>query len=174
MSVKIKKRESVAKINEILSGFSTIIVVKNNGITAKNTKILRLRLHKIKAGVLFIKNTLLRIAADQANYVGCIKNDVLGSNLIIYSNDIFSLLKNIIDFLQYDVKLEVVSCYYESEAVRKDAISLFSKMSSIDDLYYNLYASMQMPLVNFYRVMQVQNMQFSHILESYKDIKSKE
>ncbi|CAK8163163.1 large subunit ribosomal protein L10 [Candidatus Xenohaliotis californiensis] len=169
MSTREQKEQVINKMSLILTNYSMIMLVRNNGITATESKMLQLKLHDISSGVCFIKNTLFCIAVDRLDYNMTIKDESVGSNLIIYSNDIFPLLKNVIDFFKDNVKLEVVSCYYDSKVIKKNDVYALSKMPSIEALYSKLYTSLQLPLLEFYNTMNSTGISLLHVLQTYKD-----
>lgn len=145
MVCRNKKEQMISKIESVLNDYSTVLVMRNVGITANRMNSLRMLLYKEQSGALVVKNTLLSIAVDSTGYNQDIKQSTQGMVLLVYSNDLVGVAKLVHSFCKDDGDLQVDSCYCGDSTLDSDDVKKLSKLSSAKDLYAMLLSSLQAP-----------------------------
>jgi len=170
-SLEVKK-QIVAEIKEKLSQAQAVVIVENRGLTVAQVTELRNKLRE--AGVEFkvLKNTLMKLAADEVGVTG-LDPYLQGPTAWAFSMaDPVSAAKVITTFVKTNDKLAVKGGILENQAITADGVKALADLPPREVLLAQVLGAMQGPLVGLANVLQGPIRKMGYALEAIR--KSKE
>ena len=158
MGVTAKKQAVVAELKENLANAKGVVLTSYSGLTVAQDTELRRELRN--AGVTYhvVKNTMLRIAANEAGLEG-ITEHLEGTTAMAYSEDAVAPAKVICDFIKKNkldeagvltVKVGVV----EGKVIDAKEVKALAALPSREELIAKVLGSMNAPISNTVNVLQ--------------------
>ena len=146
------KKAQVAEIVESLKGAATGVLVDYRGLTVEEDTKLRNDLRAAGVKYFVVKNTLLRLAANQ---VGLEELDSIlhGPTALAVSEDPVAPAKVIADFAKDNEKVEIKSGFMDGKVISLDEISKLAKTPSKETLIAKIMGSLNSPISGLARLL---------------------
>ena len=152
--IRPEKAAKVAELKEILTSSKCTVLVDFCGLTvAQDTKF---RVEMRKAGVKYgvVKNTLLRIAAEQAGVEG-LEASLEKNTAIAYSTeDPVAVAKVVCEFAKANKELNIKVGVLDGKVISTDEIKALAALPPKEVLVAKLLGSMNSPISGFVGVLQ--------------------
>ncbi len=146
------KKAQVAEIIETLKGAATGILVDYRGLSVEEDTKLRNDLRAAGVKYFVVKNTLLRLAANQ---VGLEDLDGIlhGPTALAVSEDPVAPAKVLADFAKDNDKMEIKSGFMDGKVMTLDEIKTLAKTPSMETLIAKMMGSMNSPISGLARLL---------------------
>ena len=146
------KKAQVVEIVEALKGATTGVLVDYRGVTVEEDTKLRNNLRQAGVKYFVVKNTLLRLAANQ---VGLEDLDSIlhGPTALAISEDAVAPAKVLADFAKDNTKLEIKSGFMDGKVLSLDEITTLAKTPSKEVLIAKLMGSLNSPISGLARLL---------------------
>ncbi len=144
--LKSKKTEVVSQLAEEFSNVTAVIICDYKGIAHQELEELRNMALANDAKVQVVKNTLAKIALENAGMSGV---ELVDMNIFIWSDDVIAAAKTAAEFAKKNDKLAIKAGYLDKEAADKAKIEAFAKLPGRNELLGMLAATWMAPLTNF-------------------------
>lgn len=139
-----QKEELVQSVKGMLSQSSTILVVKQTGLTVDQVTNLRRQMRGAGAQFKVLKNTLARIAV-QGTSVEKLQPLLNGPTVIAFSNDPVSVAKVLVKFSDTNDRLEVLGGMMDGRLLDQSAVKTLATLPSLDELRSKILAVINTP-----------------------------
>lgn len=146
------KKAQVAEIIETLKGAATGILVDYRGLSVEEDTKLRNDLRAAGVKYFVVKNTLLRLAANQ---VGLEDLDGIlhGPTALAVSEDPVAPAKVLAEFAKGNEKMEIKSGFMDGKVMTLDEIKTLAKTPSMETLIAKMMGSMNSPISGLARLL---------------------
>lgn len=146
------KKAQVAEIVEVLKGASTGVLLDYRGLTVDEDTKLRNDLRAAGVKYFVVKNTLLRLAANQ---VGLEELDSIlhGPTALAVSEDPVAPAKVLYDFAKDNEKVEIKTGFMDGKVLSMDELTTLAKTPSKDTLIAKIMGSLNAPVSNLARLL---------------------
>lgn len=146
------KKAQVAEIVETLKTASTGVLVDYRGLSVEEDTKLRNNLRAAGVKYFVVKNTLLRLAANQ---VGLEELDSIlhGPTALAVSDDPVAPAKVIADFAKENDKMEIKSGFMDGKVMSLDEIKTLAKTPSKETLIAKIMGSLNSPISGLARLL---------------------
>ena len=146
------KKAQVAHVAEVLSNAATGVLIDYRGLTVEEDTKLRNDLRAAGVKYFVIKNTLLRLAANQ---VGLEELDSIlhGPTALAVSEDPVAPAKILFDFAKGNDKVEIKSGFMDGKVMSMDELTTLAKTPSKETLIAKLMGSLNAPVSNLVRLL---------------------
>ena len=158
MAVTEQKKAIVANLKEILTSSQGAVITSYEGLTVAQDTALRVELRKAGVSYHVIKNTMTRIAAQEAGFEGMIQY-LEGTTALAYSaDDAVAPAKIISEFINKnnladEEKLVIKGGIVDGQVVTAEEVKAIASLPSREVLIGKLLGSIQAPLSNTVGVM---------------------
>ena len=158
MAVTEQKKAIVANLKEILTSSQSAVITSYKGLTVAQDTALRVELRKAGVSYHVIKNTMTRIAAQEAGFEGMIQY-LEGTTALAYSaDDAVAPAKIISEFIKKnnladEEKLVIKGGIVDGQVVTAEEVKAIASLPSREVLIGKLLGSIQAPLSNTVGVM---------------------
>ncbi|MBE6100358.1 MAG: 50S ribosomal protein L10 [Anaerovibrio sp.] len=158
MAVTEQKKAIVANLKEILTSSQGAVITSYKGLTVAQDTALRVELRKAGVSYHVIKNTMTRIAAQEAGFEGMIQY-LEGTTALAYSaDDAVAPAKIISEFIKKnnladEEKLVIKGGIVDGQVVTAEEVKAIASLPSREVLIGKLLGSIQAPLSNTVGVM---------------------
>ena len=158
MAVTEQKKAIVANLKEILTSSQGTVITSYKGLTVAQDTALRVELRKAGVSYHVIKNTMTRIAAQEAGFEGMIQY-LEGTTALAYSaDDAVAPAKIISEFIKKnnladEEKLVIKGGIVDGQVVTAEEVKAIASLPSREVLIGKLLGSIQAPLSNTVGVM---------------------
>ena len=152
--IRLEKVAKIAEIKELISNSKATILVDFCGLTvAQDTKF---RVEMRKAGIKYIvvKNTLLRIAAQEAGVEGLEPSLEKNTAIAVAPEDPVAVAKIICDFAKTNKELKVKAGILDGKVISADEVKALAALPPKEVLVAKLLGSMNSPISGFVGVLQ--------------------
>ena len=148
-----QKKAQVAELTEVLKNAQTGILVDYRGLTVEEDTKLRNDLRAANVKYFVVKNTLLRLAANETGLNGL--DEVLHgpTALAVSSEDAVAPAKVISDFAKGNDKLEIKSGFMDGEVMTLDEVKKLAATPSREALLAKVLGSLNAPISNLARLL---------------------
>ncbi|MCG8567916.1 MAG: 50S ribosomal protein L10 [Desulfobacterales bacterium] len=166
-----QKKELVERLSEQLAGAEISILVDYKGLDVLAITELRAKLREAGVSMEVVKNTLLKLAAQDTDTA--LLNDFLkGPNaLIVSQDDPVAPAKILVDFAKDHDKLEIKGGALGGKLLSVEDIKALSKMPSKEDLLAKLVYTLNAVPTNLVNVLSGVPRSFVNVLNAVKDQK---
>ena len=146
------KKAQVAEIVEALNGATTGVLMDYRGLTVEEDTKLRNDLRAAGVKYFVVKNTLLRLAANQ---VGLEELDSIlhGPTSLAISEDPVAPAKILYDFAKNNEKVEIKSGFMDGKVLSEEELTRLAKTPSKDTLIAKIMGSLNAPVSNLARLL---------------------
>ncbi len=146
------KKAQVAEIVETLKSSTTGVLVDYRGLTVEEDTKLRNDLRAAGVKYFVVKNTLLRLAANQ---VGLEELDSIlhGPTALAVSEDPVAPAKVISEFAKDNEKMEIKSGFMDGKVITLDEIKQLAKTPSMETLIAKIMGSLNSPISGLARLL---------------------
>ena len=146
------KKAQVAEITEVLKNAATGVLVDYRGLTVEEDTKLRNDLRAAGVNYFVVKNTLLRLAANQ---VGLEELDSIlhGPTALAVSEDPVAPAKILFDFAKQNEKMEIKSGFMDGKVMSMDELTTLAKTPSKETLIAKIMGSLNAPASNLVRLL---------------------
>ena len=146
------KKAQVAEITEVLKNAATGVLVDYRGLTVEEDTKLRNDLRAAGVNYFVVKNTLLRLAANQ---VGLEDLDSIlhGPTALAVSEDPVAPAKILFDFAKQNEKMEIKSGFMDGKVMSMDELTTLAKTPSKETLIAKIMGSLNAPASNLVRLL---------------------
>ena len=147
-----QKKAQVAEVAEALKSAQTGILVDYRGLTVEEDTKLRNDLRAAGVNYFVVKNTLLRLAANQ---VGLEELDGIlhGPTALAVSEDPVAPAKILFDFAKQNEKMEIKSGFMDGKVMSMDELTTLAKTPSKETLIAKIMGSLNAPASNLVRLL---------------------
>ena len=166
-----QKIEIVKELSEKLSKAKGIYLADFTGLTVKEAVDFRKKLKDNGVEYLVAKNTLLKIAAKEANIEGLSEYLVGPTGIAMSFDDPASPAKLIYDFAKENEKMEVKACWMEGEVFGAEKFEDIAKLPSRDELLGRFIGDLQSPMRTLAATLQASISKLAATLNALKDSK---
>ena len=152
--IRPEKVAKIAEIKELISNSKATILVDFCGLTvAQDTKF---RVEMRKAGIKYIvvKNTLLRIAAQEAGVEGLEPSLEKNTAIAVAPEDPVAVAKIICDFAKTNKELKVKAGILDGKVISADEVKALAALPPKEVLVAKLLGSMNSPISGLVGVLQ--------------------
>ncbi len=152
--IRPEKVAKIAEIKELLTNSKATVLVDFCGLTvAQDTK---LRVEMRKAGITYIvvKNTLLRIAANEAGIEGLEASLEKNTAIAVSPEDPVAVAKLICDFAKTNKELKVKVGILDGKVISAEEVKALAALPPKEVLVAKLLGSMNAPIAGFVNVLQ--------------------
>lgn len=152
-SIEEKKRV-VEDIKERLQQAQSVVIVENNGLKVSEATELRAKLRKANVDFKVLKNTLVKIAADDNGIAG-LEQYLTGPNAWAFGNeDPVTAAKVLVDYGKTNKNLIIKGGILEGIVLDEQGIKALAELPSKEELLAKLLSAIQSPLVGMANVLQ--------------------
>ena len=146
------KKAQVVEITEVLKNAATGVLVDYRGLSVEEDTKLRNDLRAAGVKYFVVKNTLLRLAANQ---VGLEDLDGIlhGPTALAVSEDPVAPAKVLADFAKDNEKMEIKSGFMDGKVMTLDEIKTLAKTPSMETLIAKMMGSMNSPISGLARLL---------------------
>lgn len=146
------KKAQVAQIVEALNGATTGVLMDYRGLTVEEDTKLRNDLRAAGVKYFVVKNTLLRLAANQ---VGLEELDSIlhGPTALAISEDPVAPAKILFEFAKNNEKVEIKSGFMDGKVLSEQELTQLAKTPSKDTLIAKIMGSLNAPVSNLARLL---------------------
>ena len=146
------KKAQVAEITEVLKNAATGVLVDYRGLTVEEDTKLRNDLRAAGVNYFVVKNTLLRLAANQ---VGLEELDSMlhGPTALAVSEDPVAPAKILFDYAKQNEKMEIKTGFMDGKVMSMDELTTLAKTPSKETLIAKIMGSLNAPASNLVRLL---------------------
>lgn len=163
-----QKKQVVKEIKEKLDAAQSVVITEYRGLTVAQVTALRSKLKE--AGVEFkvYKNTMVKLAADEAGITG-LDTYLQGPTAWAFSmQDPVSAAKVLLNFSRTNDKLVIKGGIIESQAFEASRVKALADLPSREVLLSQVLGALQGPLVGMANVLQGPIRKFGYALEAVR------
>ena len=146
------KKAQVAELIEALKGATTGVLVDYRGLTVEEDTKLRNDLRAAGVKYFVVKNTLLRLAANQTGLED-LDSILHGPTALAISEDAVAPAKVLADFAKDNETLEIKSGFMDGKVLSLDEIKTLAKTPSKEVLIAKLMGSLNSPISGLARLL---------------------
>ena len=146
------KKQQVAELVEALNGATTGVLVDYRGLNVEEDTKLRNDLRAAGVKYFVVKNTLLRLAANQ---VGLEELDSIlhGPTALAVSEDPIAPAKILFEFAKGNDKVEIKTGFMDGKIMSMDELTALAKTPSKETLIASIMGSLNAPVSNLVRLL---------------------
>ena len=146
------KKQQVAELVEALNGATTGVLIDYRGLNVEEDTKLRNDLRAAGVKYFVVKNTLLRLAANQ---VGLEELDSIlhGPTALAISEDPIAPAKILFDFAKGNDKVEIKTGFMDGKIMSMDELTALAKTPSKENLIASIMGSLNAPVSNLVRLL---------------------
>lgn len=146
------KKAQVAELIEVLNGATTGVLVDYRGLNVEEDTKLRNNLRAAGVKYFVVKNTLLRLAANQTGLED-LDSILHGPTALAVSEDAVAPAKVLADFAKENEALEIKSGFMDGKVLSLDEIKTLAKTPSQETLIAKIMGSLNSPISGLARLL---------------------
>ncbi len=146
------KKAQVAQVVEAINGAATGVLVDYRGLTVDEDTKLRNDLRAAGVKYFVVKNTLLRLAANQVGLEE-LDSTLHGPTALALSEDPVAPAKILFDFAKDNDKVEIKTGFMDGKVLSMDELTSLAKTPSKDTLIAKIMGSLNAPVSNLVRLL---------------------
>jgi large subunit ribosomal protein L10 len=166
------KEQVVAELHEKLKGVKLAVLANYSGMSVDKITTLRNNLRKSGTEVKVIKNTLLRIASKDTDFVA-LDEQLRGPLALILSyRDAAESTKTLVEFAKKNAELDIQAGLMGGKLLSKDQINTLADLPSREILLGRLLSVMLGTQTGLVRVLSGVPRSFVQVLNAYREKKA--
>ena len=146
------KKAQVAQVVEAINGAATGVLLDYRGLTVDEDTKLRNDLRAAGVRYFVVKNTLLRLAANQVGLEE-LDSTLHGPTALALSEDPVAPAKILFDFAKDNDKVEIKTGFMDGKVLSMDELTALAKTPSKDTLIAKMMGSLNAPVSNLVRLL---------------------
>lgn len=146
------KKAQVAQVVEAINGAATGVLLDYRGLTVDEDTKLRNDLRAAGVRYFVVKNTLLRLAANQVGLEE-LDSTLHGPTALALSEDPVAPAKILFDFAKDNDKVEIKTGFMDGKVLSMDELTALAKTPSKDTLIAKIMGSLNAPVSNLVRLL---------------------
>ncbi len=158
-----EKEKLISQIDEEIKDSQIIVVTKQTGLNAAETRDLRVALRKEGVGLKVAKNKLVKHAIEKGPFAA-IETFLRGPTALAYSKDPVAAAKASVAFAKKNDKFKVVGGIMNGEVLDEAKIKVLASLPSLDELRAKIVGLLQAPATKIARVLQEPGAQVARVL----------
>ncbi|WP_316355265.1 50S ribosomal protein L10 [Candidatus Trichorickettsia mobilis] len=166
--LRSEKQKFVSELAKVYQQSGSLIVTHYHGLTVKQITVLRRSLREKGAGFKIVKNTLSKIAANNAG-IKQISELFCGPTAIAYSEDPIIAAKTIVEFAKLNEQLKIIGGIVDNQLLNIDEVKLIAKLPSLDELRGRIIGVLQAPATRIATVLQAPATGLARVLQAFAD-----
>lgn len=166
--LRSEKHEFVDTLQEVYKQSSSVIITHYHGLSVSQLTALRKSLRDNGASFKVVKNTLSKIAANNAG-VKDVASLLKGPTAIAYSADPVIAAKKVVEFAKANNKLTVIGGIVDNEILSAEQVIELSKLPSLDELRGKIIGVLQAPASRIVGILQAAPAQLARVIQAYAD-----
>jgi large subunit ribosomal protein L10 len=164
--LRAEKKDFVSELESVCRDSSSVIFTHYHGLTVAQVSELRRTLRANGAKFKIVKNTLFKIAADNAKLE--YSNDMIsGPIAIAYSSDPVGAAKGVVEFAKKNASLKLIGGIVDNAVLSIDEINTLSKLPSLDELRGKIIGILQAPATKIAAILQAPAGQLARVINAY-------
>jgi large subunit ribosomal protein L10 len=164
--LRSQKQEFVVELEGVCRSSESVVFTHYHGLTVAQITELRRSLRSQNAEFKVVKNTLFKIAANNAKVQ--LANDMAkGPIAIAYSADPVAAAKVIVEFAKTNDNLKVIGGIVSSQLLSTDEIVKLSKLPSLNELRGKIIGILQASAGKLVSVVQAPAAQLARVVNAY-------
>lgn len=163
---RTQKREAVAKLNDVFSNASCVVVTHYSGLNVAEISDLRGRMRDAGASFKVTKNRLTKLALEGTEYEN-LADLFTGPTAIAFSDDPVSPAKVAVEFARRNDKLVIIGGAMGEMVMDVQAIGALARLPSLDELRGKLVGLIQAPATKIAGVLQAPAGQLARLLSAH-------
>jgi large subunit ribosomal protein L10 len=164
-----EKEQLVAELHEQLKGSRLAVLTAFRGMNVGKSTALRNALRKSKTEFKVVKNTLLRIAAQDTDISALAAHFQGPSAIALNSGDIVETSKVLIEFAKKNAELEIKLGILDGKVISKEQISMLASLPSREVLLGRLLSVMVGVPTALVTVLSAVPRSFVQVLAAYQE-----
>lgn len=152
--IRTEKVAKIAEIKELISTSKCTILVDFCGLTVAQDTALRCKMREAGVHYNVVKNTLLRIAAQEAGIEGLEPSLEKNTAIAVSPEDPVAVAKVICDFAKENKELKVKVGILDGQVIDAEAIKALASLPPKEVLIAKMLGSMNAPISGFVNVLQ--------------------
>jgi len=165
---RTQKAETVAQLQETLTGVESIVITQNAGLTAAQASELRVQMRNAGVSFKVSKNRLVLRALKGTRFEG-IGPMLKGPVGLATSKDPVAAAKIAATFAKTNDKLIIVGGALGDKVLDFAGVDALSKLPSLDEMRATLLALFQTPATRLATLSQAPASQLARVLKAYAD-----
>lgn len=166
------KEAAVAELAEMLSSAKSLVITDYKGLDVASITELRRKMREAGVEYKVVKNTLARLAANNAK-VDSINEHLVGPTAIAFGvEDAVSPAKVLVDFAKDHETLEIKGGALNGEVISLDKVKSLAEIPPRDVLLAQVLAGMKSPISGLVNVLQGNLRGFVQVLNQIKEQKA--
>lgn len=146
------KKAQVAEVVEAINGAATGVLLDYRGLTVDEDTKLRNDLRAAGVKYFVVKNTLLRLAANQVGLEE-LDSTLHGPTALALSEDPVAPAKILFDFAKSNDKVEIKTGFMDGKVLSMDELTALAKTPSKDTLIAKIMGSLNAPVSDLVRLL---------------------
>ena len=151
--LRSQKKDFVTELEGVCRDSDAVVFTHYHGLTVAQVTELRRGLRAKGAGFKVVKNTLFKIAADNAK-LQIADGMASGPIAIAYSSDAVAAAKGVVDFAKGNDNLKIIGAVVNNQLLSPKEIDKLSKLPSLDELRGKIIGLLQAPATKIAAVLQ--------------------
>ena len=177
-SMKAKKAAHLAVIKEHLQSYSAVVMISYDKLPNEKSNQFRDQLCANDNKMLVIKNNIASLALE-GSQDNAVKSNLHGSNMLIFGNDVFELIKTCDDFIKSlnlypKAKLSIMAGILDGSILEESTLTALKKIPSKESLYSGLITTILYPVIALTRVLELHSEKSAESTESTESTDSSE
>jgi large subunit ribosomal protein L10 len=144
--LKAKKAEVIEQLTNDFANTTAVVICDYKGLNVGQLEELRKSARAKDTRVQVVKNTLAKIALENAGMSGVELKD---TNIFVWSDDVIAAAKVAADFAKTNDKFVIKAGYLDKEPADIAKIEAFAKLPGREELLGMLAATWMAPITNF-------------------------
>ncbi len=162
---RVAKEKLIAEIGDEIKDAKIIVVTKQLGLNADQTRNLRVALRKEGVGLKVAKNKLVKHVIEKTAFAP-LEKFLHGPTALAYSKDPIAAAKASVEFAKKNDKFKVIGGIMDGEIIEEAQIKVLAALPSMDELRAKLIGLLQAPATKIACVLQAPAGQLARVLSA--------
>lgn len=172
--IRPEKAGKVAELKDLLTSSKGVVLVDYCGLTVAEDTELRSKMREAGVKYMVVKNTFIRIAAQEAGIEGLDAYLEHNTAVAFSAEDPVAPAKILNDFSKDHKALEIKAGVLDGKVIGLDEVKAVAELPSREELLAKLVGSMQAPISGLVNVLQGTIRNFVYTLEAVRQKKEQE
>ena len=163
---RTQKKEMVSFLKGVFDTSSSVVVVRNLGMSVAEMSDLRTKMRNEGASLKVTKNRLASLAIEGTKIEGLEKH-LTGTTVLGYSSDVVAAAKVLVKYAKDNEKLEIVGGSMDSTILDLSGVMALAMLPSLDELRGKLVGLLQAPAGKLASIVQAPAGQLARVFGAY-------